>query len=115
MNQAQTLIKNTADKKYPSLLVITENGFGKHTFLGEFRKTARAAGGVKTLNVTTKTGNPVLIQVLYGEEESIMVTTKNGITIRVGLESISQLGRSTQGVKVIKLEEGDYVVSGGVS
>jgi DNA gyrase subunit A len=102
-------------KQYPSLLVITECGFGKQTYLAEYRKTNRAASGVKTLNMTKKTGSPVLVQILGGEEENLIVTTKQGVTIRISPEEISQLGRSTQGIKVIRLDSGDQVVSGSVS
>jgi DNA gyrase subunit A len=109
------LIKGAGDKDFPSLLVITANGYGKHTYLSDFRKTARAASGVKTLQITEKTGKPVLVQMLYGEEENLIVTTKKGITIRLDPQAIPQLGRSTQGVRVIKLEAGDTVVSGSVS
>jgi DNA gyrase subunit A len=105
----------TKAKQYPSLLVITENGFGKQTYLAEYRKTNRAAGGVKTLNMSKKTGHPVLVQILGGEEENLIVTTRNGVTIRIAPEEISQLGRSTQGVKVIRLDDKDTVVSGSVS
>lgn len=113
-SQALPLLSD-GDKQFPSLLVITENGYGKHTYLGDFRKTARAASGVKTLNMTKKTGKPVLILVLSGQEETLIVTTKNSITIRVGLKDVPQLGRSTQGVKIIRLDEGDAVVNGGIS
>lgn len=114
-NTSQELIADNGAKQYPSLLVITENGYGKHTYLGEFRKTSRAASGVKTLNITKKTGSPVLVQILYGNEENLVVTTRNGITIRLSPLQISQLSRNTQGVRVIKLEDEDKVVSGGVS
>lgn len=103
------------ERTYPSLLVITENGFGKQTKLTDYRQTNRATGGVKTLNMTKKTGKPVLVKILYGTEKSMVLTTKNGITIRINPEQISQLGRNTQGVKSIKLEKGDQVVSGGVN
>lgn len=111
------LIEDTKSKTkiYPSLLVVTEKGYGKQTYLAEYRKTSRAASGVKTLNMTKKTGKPVLVRILSGVEENLIVTTSNGITIRVNPEDISQLGRSTQGVKIIKLEPKDSVVSGGVS
>jgi DNA gyrase subunit A len=111
------LIEDTKSKAkvYPSLLVITEKGYGKQTYLAEYRKTSRAASGVKTLNMTKKTGKPVLVRILDGVEENLIVTTTNGITIRVNPEDISQLGRSTQGVKIIRLEDKDSVVSGGVS
>lgn len=108
------LISETKDKKYPTLLVVTENGFGKQTFLGEFRKTNRAASGVKTLNITKKTGKPVLIHILDGQEEDLIVTTKNGVTIRINPADISHFGRATQGVKTIKLDDQDVVVSGSV-
>lgn len=113
----EALIKNISKKKkqYPSLLVITENGFGKQTHLAEYRKTNRAASGVKTLNMTKKTGKPVLVQILGGNEESLIVTTKNGITIRVDPADISQLGRSTQGIKIIRVLTKDFVVAGSVS
>jgi DNA gyrase subunit A len=106
-----TTLKN---KVYPSLLVVTEKGFGKQTFLGDYRKTKRAAGGVKTLNLTKKTGAPVLVQILNGSEESLIVTTKKGVSIRIDPADISQLGRNTQGVKVIRLHDQDKVVSGSV-
>lgn len=103
------------EREYPSILVITENGFGKQTKLTDYRQTNRAAGGVKTFNLTAKTGKPVLVKILFGAEESLVLTTKNGITIRVSPEQISQLGRNTQGIKIIKLDNKDIVVSGGVS
>lgn len=102
------------ERLYPSLLVITSNGYGKQTYLGEYRKTNRAAGGVKTLNMTKKTGMPILVQIVTGNEEELVITTKKGITIKMSLSEISQLGRSTQGVKVIKLDKDDLVVSGSV-
>ena len=107
--------EKSQEKSYPSLLVITENGYGKQTHLDNYRKTNRAASGVKTLNVTKKTGKPILVQILYGQEENLFVTTHKGITICISPETISQLGRATQGVKIIKLEAGDKVVSGSVS
>ena len=105
----------TKQKEYPSLLVITESGYGKQTYLDGYRKTNRAASGVKTLNMTKKTGRPVLIQILKGDEESLIVTTKNGVTIRIDPADISQIGRNSQGVKIIRLDDKDIVVSGGVS
>jgi DNA gyrase subunit A len=101
--------------EYPSLLVITEKGFGKQTKLTDYRKTNRAASGVKTLNMTKKTGEPVIVEILDGSQESLIITTKNGITIRLETSKIPQIGRSTQGVKVINLDKGDLVISGGVN
>jgi DNA gyrase subunit A len=110
-----TLFTTKGDKQFPSLMVITENGYGKSTYLGNYRKTARAAGGVKNLNTTKKTGKPIMVKILFGEEETLFVTTKQGITIRLSPEEVPQLGRNTQGVKIIKLDDKDFVVSGGVS
>jgi len=101
-------------KTFPSLLVITENGFGKHTELAEFRQTNRGASGVKTLKMTDKTGRPVSVQVLYGNETSLIVTTKNGITIRLDPNEINQFGRVTQGVKLIRLDNSDKVVTASI-
>ncbi len=103
------------EKEFPSILVITENGYGKQSKLSDFRKTKRAASGVKALNLTKKTGRPVIIEIMYGQEENLIVTTKNGITIRLDPDKIPQIGRNTQGVKIINLEKGDTVVSGGVN
>jgi DNA gyrase subunit A len=103
------------EKIFPSLLVITEKGFGKQTYLADYRRTNRATSGVKTLNVSKKNGKPVLVTILTGQEESVLVTSKKGITIRVSTDDINQLGRNTQGIKVIKLEAGDEVMTGGIS
>lgn len=114
MSQTE-LIPDPNSKKYPSLLIITENGYGKSTHLTEYRKTNRAAGGVKTLNLTSKTGKPIISIILEGNEEDLFITTKNGITIRISLDDVPQLGRITQGVKVIRLEDGDFVTGGSVN
>jgi DNA gyrase subunit A len=110
----EAIIPANSDKTYPSILVVTSNGYAKHTPLDAFRQTNRAAGGVKTMNITKKTGAPILVDILYGDEESLIITTKKGITIRMSPETISQLGRNTQGVRAIKLDKGDEVVSGSV-
>lgn len=102
-------------KQFPTLLVVTENGFGKQTYLGGYRKTKRAASGVKTMKVTKKTGKPKVIAINDGESEELFLTTKNGISIKVDPQKISHLGRSTQGVKVIKLNKDDALVSGGMA
>ena len=108
------LIPETTNKLYPSLLVITENGFGKQTHLSGFRKTSRAAKGVKTLNMTKKTGKPVLVQIMKGEETNLILTTKNGTTISISPDEIKQLNRATQGVIMMRLSD-DSVISGGAN
>jgi DNA gyrase subunit A len=116
MSQAQEpIIPSKSDRIYPSLLVITENGFGKQTTLSEYRKTRRGASGVKTMNITTKTGKPVVVLILQEEHTSLILTTEQGITINISTDDVPQIGRSTQGVKIIKLNTGDKVVSGSVA
>ena len=112
---AEPIIKTAKDRDYPSLLVVTANGFGKQTHLSDYRKTSRGAKCVKTLNMTMKTGLSVIVRILNGSETDLFVTTKNGITIRVSMDQVPQIGRSTQGVKIIRLEDGDEVVSGSVN
>jgi len=92
------------------LLVISENGFGKKTNLGEYRLQKRGGMGIKTTKITVKTGNLVASKVLYNEEDLILISQK-GQVIRTKIGSIPILGRATQGVKIMKLEEGDKVVS----
>lgn len=111
----ESTIKTSKNRDYPSLLVVTANGFGKQTHLSDYRKTSRGAKGVKTLNMTIKTGLSIIVRILSGVETDLFVTTKNGITIRVSLDQVPQIGRSTQGVKIIRLEDGDEVVSGSVN
>ncbi len=112
--KAQALVKSKKDSQFPALLVVTENGFGKQTSLTDYRQTNRAASGVKTLNMTKKTGMPVLVQIVYGTEETLILTTRKGVTIRLEPKALNHLGRNTQGVKVIKVGSDDKVVSGSV-
>ncbi|GAB4147872.1 MAG: DNA gyrase subunit A [Patescibacteria group bacterium] len=94
----------------PTVIVITENGFGKRTLLSEFRQTHRATSGVKTLKISKKTGIPAYVNIVDGASE-IIITTKAGVTIKTLIDSIRLCGRATQGVKVIRLDDGDKVVS----
>ncbi len=93
------------------LLVLSENGFGKKTILKEYRLQARAGSGIKTAQVTSKTGDLISSSLLTGEEEDLIVISQRGQVIRTGISSISILGRSTQGVRIMRLEEGDKVAS----
>ena len=96
------------DKK--DVLVVSENGFGKRTDLDEYRITNRGGKGVKTINVTEKTGKLVSIQAV-GDDNDLMVINRSGVVIRTGVEQIRLAGRATQGVKVINLREGDSIAS----
>lgn len=95
------------DKEY-AIMVISEKGNGKRTNFDEYRLTGRGGKGVKTLSVTAKTGNVVGLKAVK-EEDDMMITTKNGITIRMNIVNISIMGRATQGVRVIRLDGDDDI------
>ncbi|WP_028988441.1 DNA gyrase subunit A [Thermicanus aegyptius] len=93
-----------------SLLIVTENGYGKRTPLDEYRTQSRGGKGIKTLNVTQKNGPIVGIKVI-GAEEDVMIITQTGVVIRLNVENISTMGRYTQGVKLIRLENDEEKVA----
>lgn len=93
-----------------TVMVVSEKGFGKRTAVDEYRFTNRGGKGVKTINVTDKTGD--LVAMLdVGESEDMMITCKSGVTIRMKVSDISEQGRATQGVKLIRLDEGDAIAA----
>lgn len=93
-----------------TVLVVSEQGFGKRTPIDEYRVTNRGGKGVKTINVTEKTGS--LVGILdVSETEDLMITCKSGVTIRMPVSGISEQGRATQGVKLIRLDEGDEIAA----
>src|SRR5215204_5022416 len=98
------------DDKSRTVLVVSEKGYGKKTQIEEYRVTNRGGKGVKTINVTDKTGS--LVGVLdVTEKEDLMITCKSGVTIRTAVNQISAQGRATQGVKLIRLDEGDEIAA----
>ncbi len=101
-------IQNQKLKQY--LLVVTENGYGKRTDLKEFKPQGRGGTGIKAAKVTSKTGDLVSFKVLIGEEDLIVISQK-GQVIRTKISSIPKSGRPTQGVRIIRLAEGDKVAS----
>jgi len=100
--------KLKVEKNY--LLVVTENGYGKRTDLREYRLQGRGGAGIKTAKITQKTGDLVASKVLTAEEDLIVISQR-GQVIRAAISTISKLSRATQGVKIMKLEEGDKVAS----
>lgn len=93
-----------------TVLVVSEKGFGKRTSIDEYRITNRGGKGVKTINVTEKTGK--LVGMLdVSEKEDLIITCKSGITLRTALSSIKESGRATQGVRLIRLDEGDEIAA----
>jgi DNA gyrase subunit A len=93
-----------------TILVVSEKGFGKKTAIDEYRITNRGGKGVKTISVTGKTGS--LVGILYvTEKEDLIITCKSGITIRTGIQDIRSAGRATQGVTLIRLDDGDEIAA----
>jgi DNA gyrase subunit A len=92
------------------ILVISENGYGKRSKLDDYRVTNRGGKGVKTLNITEKTGNLISIKSV-SDENDLMIITEHGLTIRLAVRTISLLGRATQGVRLINLKDDDSIAS----
>ena len=92
------------------VLVLSENGYGKRTDLDEYRITNRGGKGVKTINVTEKTGKLISIQAVT-DDNDLMIINRSGLTIRTSADQIRVAGRATQGVRVINLREGDSIAS----
>lgn len=93
-----------------SVLVVSANGFGKRTSADEYRITNRGGKGVKTISVTEKTG-PLIGLLNVNETQDLMITCKSGVTIRTSIASIREAGRATQGVKLIRLDDGDEIAA----
>lgn len=110
------VIAKTENKEKRYLLVVMENGYGKRTDIGQYKIQTRGGSGIKTAQITSKTGGIVMASVLElsVDEEDLIVISQHGQVIRTGVKSISQLGRATQGVRIMKLDEGDKVASGAV-
>lgn len=101
-------IENVNDND--NIVIVTENGYGKKTLISEYRKTKRGSKGVKALNITEKNGNIASIKKVI-DDSDIMIITNQGIIIRLPLEQVSQLGRVTQGTRLINLKSGQKVSS----
>jgi DNA gyrase subunit A len=93
-----------------NLLVVSEKGYGKRSLIGDYRITRRGGKGVKTLNITEKTGKLVAIKEVGGEDE-LMIINRSGIAIRIKVNELRVMGRATQGVRLIKLNDDDRISS----
>ncbi|MCX4366323.1 MAG: DNA gyrase subunit A, partial [Bacilli bacterium] len=91
-----------------NLLVVTRNGYGKKTLISEYRMTKRGSKGVKALNITDKNGDMISHKIVTVDHD-LLIITDSGMLIRLPIEQISQLGRVTQGVKLINLKDNQYV------
>jgi DNA gyrase subunit A len=99
-----------ASKENATLLVVSEKGYGKRSDLDEYRITNRGGKGVRAMNVTEKTGTLVAIKEVV-DSDDLMIINKSGITIRISMEQLRIMGRATQGVRLIKVGEGDEISS----
>lgn len=93
-----------------NLLVVSEKGYGKRSSIDEYRITKRGGKGVKTLNITEKTGNLVAIKEVV-DSDDLMIINKSGITIRLEVSNLRVMGRATQGVRLIRLNDNDEISS----
>ena len=93
-----------------NLLVVSEKGFGKRSQIDDYRITRRGGKGVKTINITEKTGKLVALKEVV-DTDDLMIINKSGITIRMAVSTLRVMGRATQGVKLIKLNENDEISS----
>ncbi len=98
------------DAEAHSLLVVSEHGYGKRSEFDEYRKTNRGGKGVKTLNITEKTGSLVAMKNVT-DENDLMIINRSGITIRMAVSDIKVAGRATQGVRLINIREGDSIAA----
>jgi DNA gyrase subunit A len=99
------------NEKTAAVLTMGANGYGKKTKIGEYKIQKRGGSGIKTSNVTAKTGEIIASAVVTGEEEEAVAMSKKSQVIRLGLSEIPSLGRSTQGVRIMKLHPGDTIAS----
>lgn len=99
------------EQKNPCLLILSENGYGKKTPMDEYKTQKRGGSGIKTSNVTAKTGKIMASKIVTEDEEEIVAMSKKSQVIRTELKQIPSLGRSTQGVRIMKLRDGDSIAS----
>ena len=93
-----------------SVLVVSEHGYGKRSDFDEYRKTSRGGKGVKTLNITEKTGSLVALKNVT-DENDLMIINRSGLTIRMAVSGIKVAGRATQGVRLINIKDGDSIAA----
>mgnify|MGYP000895784963 FL=1 len=101
---------NKEEKETDDILVVSENGFGKRSSLDDYRETNRGGKGVKTINITEKTGNLIAIKNV-NDNEDLMIINRSGIIIRMKVADLRVVGRATQGVKLIDLKEDDIIAA----
>lgn len=105
------VVRSFKEKEENYLLVVMDNGYGKRTNVKEYRLQGRGGSGIKTAKTTPKTGDLIAAQILTGKEEDLIVISKKAQVIRTPVAMIPKLSRATQGVRIMRLEEGDKVAS----
>ncbi len=98
------------ENKAYDVLVVSENGFGKRSSIDDYRTTNRGGKGVKTINITEKTGELISVKAVL-DTDDLMIITKSGLTIRLPVESLRVMGRATQGVRLINLRDNDSIAA----
>ena len=98
------------DSEKPNVLVVSENGYGKRSVVEDYRVTSRGAKGVRTIDITEKTG-PLVAMKAVTEENDLMIINRSGMTIRMAVSDIRVAGRATQGVKLINLRGNDSIAA----
>jgi DNA gyrase subunit A len=101
---------DTSSDLKEDIMVVSENGYGKRSELEDYRKTSRGGKGVITLNVTEKTGELIAINSVT-DNNDLMIINKSGITIRIGLNKVRVMGRATQGVSLIRVDDDDAIAA----
>ena len=109
-NEVIGMICVEPDNKEKTILVVSENGFGKRSMLDDYRITSRGCKGVKTINITDKTGELIALKAVT-DDKDLMIINRSGITIRVAASTIKVAGRATQGVKLINIKETDSIAA----
>jgi DNA gyrase subunit A len=108
MDEMVGMITVNQNDEHPTILVISENGYGKRSEINEYRKTKRGGKGVGTLKVTDKTGQLIAIKAVT-DTDDLMIINQSGVTIRMPVTDIRIMGRKTQGVKLINLVDDDVI------
>ena len=106
-----SIISGSKEEKKGYLLVISEYGYGKRTGLSKYKAQKRGGVGIKTMNLKSKTGDLIVSEILTNKESDLIITSQQGQVIRIKAQSISELGRDTQGVRIMKLNDKDKIVS----
>lgn len=110
LRQKDAVVSMVIPEEGTALLTVCENGYGKRTTLDEYRTQSRGGIGLINIKTTERNGDVVALKTV-GDKDDLMMITANGMIIRTGLEEVREIGRNTQGVRLIKLKEGDKLVA----